>query len=366
MLEDGASASLSNEECLLLFKQCKALAYAHHIILRPCPAKFIQCYLDQSFTSVCARYQTFERTYYFKALIMLGIGMCLPLGYGKFVMEYPCDGVETLVGNSTLMENKLVASPADSCAAEDFILSTRSLLLMPISLVISFLNWVINLSIAGRCTSGKLQAFGAKLYAAQVNFVRPYLVSLTVQPSRGAGSFEFPMMSYYAFVIQFVIVGAMTRSGVAVLVAFAVGRLFLIMCNAMFAIDDVFRSMVFGELTAVPILSRIMEGDKVTQSVFASSADLQVLWDSSKYDGSSKLHEVVERDAYPMGLSAFVKLDEEKWTQPFHHLPLFLIKVYIPDKNAVVNMTDRCIEQFGKKVWSLSTGMVGEDIKKFP
>lgn len=356
---------MSHDEWSLLHKQCKALAYAHHVIFRPAPAKFICCFLDKDFVDICDQFQDSEKKKWCKSILTFAILLFLPMGYGYAVMSYPCDPVAYRTGdNSTALSTK-VMSKALQCETEDFLRSWDSLYLGPTALVVSFALWIANLVMAAGCTG--CRSFGTKLYTFQTNYVRPHLSALTIQPSRGPGSYEWPMCVYYAFLLEMIFVGVMLQSGLAVLVGIGAANLFLSMCNGIYGISAIFGAMVAGELAAVPILGRLWGANVITQSTYASINDLQCLWEIR---GECALKEVVENDSFPMGLGAMVRMHDPhpRWRQPFKKLPLFVTEVYLPDRNATVNLIKGEIKCQGKPVWSEANGLVetnGDD-KKTP
>lgn len=339
-----------------LFDQCKLFAYVHHLILRPVPARFVCCFLDTGFQGHCEAHQNSPFRHYAVAALTTAVFFLMPIIYGHSVMEYPCELHKIRFGEGAGTLSSRLVQMDMKCATQDFIRSPWSLVLGPIAYALGWINFKIMLTAAGSWRPW-LGTLGPTCYALQVNVVRPRLKNLVVQPARGPGSFEYPMTVFYAVLLQMGAVAVLLRSGVAVVIAYALGRAFLALCNYAFMVSGVFADMVEAELAQFnrsapgdPLLRRVFLGP-VRNSAWITSQELAALW------GNEKLRSAAQRDEFPMSMfMTSPNLDSK--TAPFSRVPIFLTRMYIPDLNLDVDLLKGAILQGEKRVlvWSLAIG----------
>lgn len=262
----------------------------------------------------------------------------MPLVYAHTSMPYPCAVHELMFGRNQTGLSQIFEREIAVCDTQDFLLGFWSLLLGPIALFCAWPMFTCLLFFArSRFRLGVGGSLGPLCYAAAVSFVRPHLPNLLVQPAPGPGAFEFPMITFYALLMQMSCVALITRSAVAVVVALVVGRFFLMACNNVYACPGIFRNAVEAELArcgkpSMPLL-RILNGPAQT-SIWVTDDELDALWKWETPGQGKKLQETIEFSDGSAGKGFPVKFGSSQKDlafvrNQFEDVECFLTKVYV-------------------------------------
>jgi len=353
-----------DEDHARLYKQCKLLAYVHHVILRPAPAKFITCFITPDFQRMCDKFQMGPAGFWARGVLMCSVLMAMPLVYAHTSMPYPCAMHQLWIGrNQTGLAERFVEKNA-VCNTEDLLRGPWSLVIGPIALCCAQPMWHCLLYLArSRFRLGVVGPVGPTCYAAAVNFVRPFLPNLLIQPARGPGAFEFPMITFYALLMQMSAVALITQSVLATVVALAVGRLFLMACNNIYACGGIFRNAVEAELArcgkpSMPLL-RILHGPAQT-SIWVTDDELNALWEWETPGHGKKMQETIQLSDGSDGKGFPGKFGSSEknlaFTRyQFEHVPCFLTKVYVTRANSflVVDLVEGSVCDSDGRVWQM-------------
>jgi len=375
------SAELSPEFCDKLLQQCKVFAFCHAYILYPSPARFVCDYIDNEFHKVNARFRGKSGIV---TTLLIEIVFCLTMMI--VIAAYVHFGLDTSCGVSTvaISRNDTRLTPDEvpqrnirylrhdlNCEDEKYLRNQLAVTAGVASVVSG--ACVKRLAILWSQYRTRLPALGfmgPAVYCRLVSITKSWQIPMRIEGPWplifGPDSVYLGLMVTMPVLILIATIHTYGADDISLVSLSSTSKiLFGSICTFLltygglpflFAPDPEYAVMVEAELSRNALLSRIFNGPARTVE-WVSLGELEALWHHHE-----DLQKHAETDRFPptnMGRRVYDKLWQGETCKcadlchPFNDLAIMLSKVYIEDKNLVVNLARGSIDRNGKTVWQL-------------
>lgn len=327
--------SVSAEEKEEWLLKARILVYTHTFLYSGRPANFIAMYLDKGFWPVYQRHCGSKLVMAFRVSPLVLIALALPWVYGMLLMPNPCKATQYDI------DGAIHEMHAVKCGVQNYMKSLWAFTIAPLAGLV-----LLAVKLISDCNKWLIVGRNI-LQMLTLAFVGPLINKLKYQPYSTRGlPFNAVCGMYVAILCEFVLVAIAKGSNVhitklthtefgfdpvAVVVGYAIGRIFLSISNFWIRPKGLLVQMIDAELSlAVGELFMKRLFDHTAASFWAKMEDLNFLHDIPKLR-----EDVIKGKLYRYGGDPdnmrHAQVFEGTLAEQFQQLKSPIKKVFVPD-----------------------------------